>query len=139
MNSLIVCHCTLCTEPERNEPNQFNRKSHRAEVGYDGVRKAPNVYSIVNLICSKMRKLNFKLNYSESNFYLFDENTRDRLFVCSISILRLFSLCKCKRQKNSEKRKFNKLFGNVISYHRQIINQHVQRSKMYLNPSFEFK
>lgn len=155
MNSLIVCHCTLC-KTKRNEPNLMEKVialNHSA--GPRWRVNAPNVYSIVNLICNKMRKLNFKLNYFQAIF-TFSKKMRTIAFLFVRISLWIYSLevqmlkgKKIRAKKKHRRRNswdcvcapsfspYLTSLENVISYRRQTINQHVQRSKMYLNSSFE--
>lgn len=66
MNSLSVMARWI-----HRKPNHREKKASHSLFGNDGVQNiSPIFYSIVNLIYSQMRKLNFKLNYLQADFYL---------------------------------------------------------------------
>lgn len=113
MNSFIVCHGTL----DKPKPNRMNKKASQTHcLVNDGAQNILPIFdSIVNLIYSKMRKLNFKLNYFEADFYL--STARPMFYLHTISLL----ACVGKSVESCVSRKiiaFGLLCFFVLSFHK---------------------
>lgn len=93
MNSLIVCHVAF----EWNEkPNLMWKQRKKSRViasrwfcvvqsGWRSgvwIKNLATVYTIVNLICTKTRKLNFKLNYFQTIFTVHESKKKVSAAMC---------------------------------------------------------